>query len=185
MKRELWSLFDKGSISITTLDPDLYVQTMGQGRPPSLAAIERLPFAPKINIVLCPETVSGGDWLRTVDALVKHTFITDINLREPYGQPRIGDPFPLGREPDGEHFGMPFYDFKRRCSSANRQRVRVTYWDVHYVEVESVNLYANGRVSETYPITKGHSENGIVQDQGHFQKSGRVRDQWLYIKKAS
>lgn len=46
------------------------------------------------------------------------------------------------------------------------------------------NLYANGVISETYPITKGHDPvEGKVEDQGHFQKSGRVRDQWLNHKK--
>lgn len=53
----------------------------------------------------------------------------------------------------------------------------VTYWDVHYVEVESVNLYANGLVSETYPVTAGHHPTGFVLDQSHFGV-GRQSEQW-------
>ena len=50
--------------------------------------------------------------------------------------------------------------------------------DVHYVEVESVNLYANGRVSITYPITKGYDPSGVVFPQFTFP-GGRVHEQWL------
>lgn len=182
VRGDTWRLFDKGSISITTLDPDLYTATMGQGKPPNIREILGFAgFMPKVNIVLCPETVESGDWLRTVLEFARAGYDT-INLREPYGQPHIGDPFALqtSRRPDGEHFGMPYYLVNGRRGSA-----KVTYWDVHYVEVESVNLYANGRVSETYPITEGHSENGTVQDQGQFTKSGRVRDQWITLKEVS
>ena len=67
-----------------------------------------------------------------------------------------------------EVHGMPTYDIDG-CA--------VTYWDVHYVEVESVNLYATGRVSETYPITKGHASTGQVLEQSNFTH-GRHMRQW-------
>lgn len=171
-KPEEWALFDKGSISITTLDPELYRKTMGMGQPPNIRQLVRdTPFELKANVVLCPETVYTGDWFKTVTKMVD-AGIRRINLREPYGQPHLGTPF--NRDPDGEHLGMPFY----KVGDAT-----VTYWDVHYVEVESVNLYANGRVSETYPITKGHADDGKVEDQTKFNTAGRVREQW--VKKAS
>jgi hypothetical protein len=50
--------------------------------------------------------------------------------------------------------------------------------DVHYVEVESVNLYANGQVSITYPITKGYDPSGEVLPQYRFP-GGRIHEQWL------
>lgn len=65
--------------------------------------------------------------------------------------------------------GMPSYNYRG---------MSVTYWDVHYVEVESVNLYANGSVSITYPITKGYDPSGLVLDQSHFP-GGRIHEQWL------
>ena len=65
---------------------------------------------------------------------------------------------------------MPVYEYENS---------RITYWDVHYVEVESINLYANGKVSLTYPITKGRCDTtGEVLDQSFFRTSGRVRNQW-------
>lgn len=77
----------------------------------------------------------------------------------------------------GDQFGMPVYFLNRG--------LKVVYWDVHYVEVESVNLYANGVVSEDYPVTRGHDPvAGKVEDQSHFTKSGRVHEQWLTTKSA-
>ncbi|MFN7452488.1 MAG: radical SAM protein [Alphaproteobacteria bacterium] len=170
-----WRLYDKASISVTSTDPDIYRKTMGQGSPPDVAAIVRASVGMdiKANVVLCPETV-GKDLDRTLRTLAD-CGITRINLREPYGQPHVGNPY---ADQPVERFvlGMPSYV---------RHGVVVTYWDVHYCHVESVNLYANGRVSIEYPITKGHSESGVVLGQENFQASGRVRDQWVGISVGS
>lgn len=171
---ELWKWFDKGSISITTLDPELYKKTMGCGTPPDLKRILKITEGKnvKANIVLCPETVNTGDIFDTLDSLVELGF-TKINLREPYGQPEVGDPISDASIRVADVFGMPTYQYKGAL---------VTYWDVHYVEVESVNLYANGEVSTTYPVTKGHCPvTGDVKGQEYFHTSGRVRDQWIKI----
>lgn len=171
--KDLWALYDKGSVSVTSLDYGLYKDTMGQGQPANFSQIlEVAPFLPKVNVVLCPETcIDSDDLMQTIMGL-NGWGIERINLREPYGQPRIGDPMPrFGFEQIDTLLGMPVYEY---------QGTRITYWDVHYVEVESVNLYANGKVSITYPITKGHCDHtGNVKDQGHFPDSGRVRQQWL------
>jgi len=171
--KDLWALYDKGSVSVTSLDCGLYKDTMGQGRPANFSQIlEVAPFLPKVNVVLCPETcIDSDDLVHTIMGL-NGWGIERINLREPYGQPRIGDPMPrFGFEQIDTLLGMPVYEY---------QGTTVTYWDVHYVEVESVNLYANGKVSITYPITKGHCDHtGNVKDQSHFPDSGRVRKQWL------
>lgn len=165
---EVWRLYDKASVSVTSLNPELYRATMGHGSPPDIAAILALkPGMPvKLNVVLCPETVRSGDILRTLDALAD-AGVRTVNLREPYGQPHIGTPL---TNPVGERFGMPRYAWRG---------MDVTYWDVHYVEVESVNLYANGTVSETYPITRGHAPDGTVLGQEHWEASGRHTRQWL------
>ncbi len=179
---EDWKLFDKGSISITSFDPELYKKTMGCGSPPDLKSILavdcKLSRNLKINIVLCPEILGAAhncDLLKTLTTL--HGLgIRRVNLREPYGQPHIGDPLAqLGYEKTGERLGMPFY---------NLLGMDITYWDVHYVEVESINLYANGVVSLTYPVTQGYHPNlGKVQDQGHFLKAGRQQEQWIETPK--
>jgi hypothetical protein len=98
-----------------------------------------------------------------------------VNIREPYGQTHIGDPL-AGTQfaRAGTIYGMPIY---------NVYGMQVTYWDVHYVEVESVNLYANGNVSVTYPVTKGHDPVlGTVFDQSNFSQ-GRQFDQWKNKRK--
>lgn len=171
---DVMSLYHKGSISITTLDPGFYKQTMGSGAPPNIEAIlDKYPDIDlKVNIILCPEVIQDrADLLVTLFALDRLGF-KRVNLREPYGQAHIGDPLAKITKPFKETLGMPTY----RVGD-----MEVTYWDVHFVHVESVNLYAQGRVSIEYPITKGHDENGIVIDQSNWS-SGRHVEQWQSSK---
>jgi hypothetical protein len=174
--KDLWTLYDKVSISVTSLDPELYTQTMGMGTPPNLEKI--IAMGPtkelKLNVVLCPETVQTGDIFQTI-AKASDLGIKRINLREPYGQPCIGDPLKGILKSETSTYGMPTYKWGSTL---------VTYWDVHFVEVESINLYANGIVSTTYPVSKGHCpDTGKVLDQGHFNQSGRIIEQWNYKEK--
>lgn len=171
-----WYLFDNISVSIPSLHPVTYRQIMG-GRPPNIIKLlddirESNPDARiKANIVLCPENVLNHEILETI-AIMEFNGLTTINLREPYGQPHIGNILEKwGYIPSSYLYGMPQYMFNDAL---------VTYWDVHYVEVESVNLYASGKVSTTYPITLGYDDKlGKVEDQNNFKNSGRVREQWL------
>lgn len=168
-----WRRFDRASLSIHSLDPTIYQKMMGSGYPPHLGEIERLSdgMEVSINVVLGPENVDGRDLLRTLDTLAQWHFLRGVNLREPYGQPHVGDPLERwGFQPSGRRLGMPRYDY---------DGMDVTYWDVHYVEVESVNLYASGRLSEDYPITRGHDPLGDVRGQEHWTTSGRHQKQWL------
>jgi hypothetical protein len=169
----LWRLYDKASITICSFDPGIYRKMMGRGVPPNLKWIvdespRRMDL--KVNIVLGPENTSGGfnaDFYNTLDRC-DDAGITRVNLREPYGQPYVGNP--LSWLPaSGEHLGMPYYI---------HGGIQVTYWDVHYVEVESVNLYASGKVSVLYPISKGHDDvTGKVLPQSAFP-GGRIQEQW-------
>lgn len=169
----VYEMYDKASITLCSTDYTIYHAMMGAGVPPDVARILRahpsVDF--KVNVVLGPENAINGDIFRTLDYL-QDIGVPRVNLREPYGQPHVGNP--LAEYEDWEVdgiLGMPRYDYKLST-------MLVTYWDVHYVEVESVNLYASGRVSLTYPITKGHAESGVVLDQTHFP-GGRVREQWV------
>lgn len=163
-------LFDEISVSLPTLSPSTYEKIMG-GKMISISTLKMALSAVadfKVNIVLCPETV--GEIYETCE-LLSELGVKKINLREPYGQPHIGNPFSIWSE-DKSEFGMPVYHF-------NGGKTKVMYWDVHYVGVKSINLYASGRISYDYSVTKGHSERGEVLDQSHFTKSGRIREQWL------
>lgn len=171
-----WALLDKASISITSFDPEIYRKTMGRGSPPDLEEILNLSghLDIKVNVVLCPENVHSGDLFPTLVRLEGYG-IKRVNLREPYGQPRMGDPLARVLVQTGEIFGMPQY--------AMREMV-VTYWDVHFVEVESINLYANGLVSVTYPVSRGHDPSvGKVLDQSNFENSGRQNEQWKHKRR--
>lgn len=179
-EEEVWSLFDKASISVTSLNPQIYKKTMGGNRLPDVERInnfcKRNNIDLKVNIVLCPELAEYGDLGITIKKLAQMG-IERINLREPYGQPRIGDPlaFVGGMRPMPTVYGMQSYMY---------YNTRITYWDVHYVEVESVNLYANGNVSINYPVSSGHDPNvGIVLDQSNFNESGRQFPQRVNKKK--
>lgn len=166
---------DKVSVSVTSFDPDLYKQTMGQGTPPNLAEIKGYADLHKVdlklNTVLCPETVE-----LYVARTIEHASdlgIKRINFREPYGQAHIGDPFAALLIPNKTVFGNPCYEIAG---------VECTYWDVNYTQVESVNLYADGKISLDYPVTRGHSdEHGDVKDQSFFEQ-GRQRSQWIGTK---
>lgn len=187
-RSNVWELFNKVSISITSFDPELYRKTMGLGAPPDIESIlaassEEVQTSFKVNVVLCPETLTtpgegyDSDFFRTLHVL-KLMNIPRINVREPYGQPHIGDPMAdvFGWTSERDVFGMPSY----RIGPVTW----ATYWDVHYVEVESINLYANGVVSETYPVTKGyHPKLGKVEGQEHFDMSGRQQVQWVKTPK--
>ena len=169
---ELWQYYDKGSISLTSFNKEIYKKTMGCGAPPNIRRILEINEGKniKVNIVLCPEILENGDLFDTIYRL-ERLGIQTINVREPYGQPHIGNPLKDLSEVESK-FGMPTYGLLKSFTT-------VTYWDVHYVEVESVNLYANGEVSTTYPVSKGHCPTtGKVLDQSHFKTSGRICAQW-------
>ena len=159
-------MFDRISVSITSLDPDIYRTTMGSGRPPT-RAITDTDADLKVNIVLCPE-ILGVDLWNTLEIL-RLWGVRRVNLREPYGQAFVGDPIGtlLPRNPDV--LGNASYQMGD---------MEVVYWDVHSTHVSSVNLYANGNVSTEYSVTKGHAATGTVLDQSHFT-SGRHRPQWV------
>jgi len=167
--KELFGIWDKASITVCSLDSAINERMMGNGKLPQLRTILRdhPTMDIKINIVLGPENVDGGDLFRTLAGL-SDMGVKRVNIREPYGQPHVGNPMDADLFA-GHKLGMPVYRWRS---------MEVTYWDVHYVEVESVNLYATGRISITYPITQDCADGGEVHEQSFFP-GGRIREQWL------
>lgn len=166
--------YDKFSVTVCSLtNTDVNERMMGGPAPDMVEIISATRRAGidlqdiKVNIVLGPENI---DELGSTIIEFAHLGIRRVNVREPYGQPRVGFErvcLTWGK-PDHYVYGQPTWRI---------MGTEVTYWDVHYCEVESVNLYANGRVSEDYPITRGHDPSGQVLSQIHFP-GGRIRDQW-------
>jgi pyruvate-formate lyase-activating enzyme len=174
-RQDLFGQYDKASITVCSTNADVYRAMMGRGIPPNLKRIlhDNPTMDIRINIVLGPENVANGDIFRTLDYCAD-LGVTRVNLREPYGQPHIGDPMPRDLW-SVDKLGMPVYHWRG---------VSVMYWDVHFVEVESINLYANGNISADYPITRGHDVTGEVREQSQFP-GGRIREQWLGSKSQS
>ena len=131
LKYELLRLFDRGSVHCTTFSKELYLKTMGAGHPPNLKKIVRLSSWPvRLEIVLCPE-VRLGQLFKDIDHAIG-CGVQDINLREPYGQPHIGDPLDGVAFRRATGFGMPQYTI---------HGTPVTYWDTRKVlGLSSVNL---------------------------------------------
>jgi len=187
------SLYDKASVSVTSFDPDLYKQTMGIGSPPNLEILSQLFPDLKLNIVLCPE-VKWDDIFKTI-CLANIHGIKRINLRQPYGQPHIQNPilydsvqslttrsYPrllIAKENIYPYSNIYVYDNPVYYYEKNDIRTEVIYWDVHWTKVSSINLYASGKISEDYSVTKGCGPNGKVLDQSNFQH-GRQIKQWNY-----
>lgn len=173
--------FDKLSISITSFDPDIYKATMGCGSPPDLSKLLGYLTTQdvKINIVLCPEIYNNDsanwydtDLSETLFYLSTFSQVKRVNVRRAYGQPALQNPF-NGFQPECYTLGNPTYRI---------YGLQITLWDVHYTEVESVNLYANGIVSTTYPVTAGHHPTGEVKGPEQFKTWGRKNEQWLRYK---
>jgi organic radical activating enzyme len=164
--RDVFDLYESASVTICSLDKATNEAMMG-GPPSDLPRIllNHPKLDLKVNVVLGPENRTRiEDLLSQLAGLG----VRRVNLREPYGQPHVGNPLQYCAE-SRRQLGMPTYNWRG---------MHVTYWDVHYCHVESVNLYANGRVSIDYPITRGCSDAGTVQPQSDFP-GGRVRMQWL------
>lgn len=167
-----WNLFDKGSVSFCSTNPETYRAMMGCGDPPDIPQLLRDTASwenLKINIILGPEN-TGENYMDLVTTLadLSDMGVRKVNLREPYGQPHVGNPYGAVM-PQGTHFGMPLYHLSE---------MEITYWDVHYVEVDSLNLYASGRMDSHYSVSQGHADTGEVHDQSYWSKAGRHVKQW-------
>lgn len=154
------SAYDEGSLSITSFDPELYRATMGGEVPDVVDCLRRMSHL-MLYMCLTPHTTISihQDIVTACDLGFQK-----INLRELYGQPNVGNP--LHNHPSykytGEFLGNPQYRHIAFDSI-------ITYWDVHYTECTSLNLYANGRVSRTYSVTAGHDPSvGEVKPQLEF-----------------
>lgn len=167
--RTSWNSYDKASISLPSFDQAIYEKMMGSNIVPDLETIiSETSKAIKVNVVLSPFLTDLHETLDRLDDLG----VLTVNLREPYGQPHVGDPLAkMWRIAVKTVHGMPTYRWRSML---------VTYWDVHYCHVESVNLYANGRISLDYPITRGYDDQGNVIPQEQWgPEHKRHVEQWV------
>ena len=170
-----WLCFDSASISFASFNKDINYKMMGG----DVIDIEKIynvtPFDFKINIVLSSYNCND-DLIETIQKLNK-IGIKKINLREPYGQPNMQNV--LYQLFDKHNIVWDTEKSILGNKIANINGTQVCYWDVHYTEVQSINLYASGRISYDYCITLGHSDNGKVYNQNEFLSEGRKFPQWV------
>lgn len=172
---DIWNLFNFASITFCSFDKEVNKKMMG-GEPVDIKKIiTNTNFDFRINILLSTFNIIPNDLMLTIDKLIDYG-TKKINLREPYGQPNLRLLLNNFLNKNNLKFTHKILGndafFYRDCE--------ICYWDVHFTEVESINLYANGKVSDDYPITKGHDESGIVLAQDNFNFEGRKYQQWLY-----
>lgn len=164
-------VIDWGSITVCSTDYAINMEMMG-GPPPDLGELSLFTHLEnfKINCVLGVGNSHILNGIELVNLANKYG-IKKINLREPYGQAHIGHRF-MPDKLSGHILqdSVPYWLL---------DGVEVYYWDVHIVAVRSINLYANGRISTDYPITKGHISTGIVQSQDNFEGHQRRQKQWI------
>lgn len=166
--------YDNGSVTVCSPYYHINLKMMG-GPPPDFGELSLHADLTKwnINTVLGPENANKTSIEGLIDIGLKYG-LAWINLREPYGQAHIGDMFLWATfgEPHGYKLQdtVPYWEF---------DGMQLCYWDVHFVGVRSINLYANGRISEDYSITKGHTVGGVVKEQHNFDGHKRRNAQWL------
>lgn len=145
-------LYDLVTLTFCSFDREIHAAMMGRADATDVQLFvdELEPERLKVDIPLGRKN-AGDDLERTLVTLAAMG-IRRVNLRELYGQPHVSDPLSDREhfEPCGEIYGCPRYAIE----GLTRPMV-VTYWDVHYVRVGSINLFANGHVSKEYAVTKG------------------------------
>jgi len=172
---EIWNLFNFASITFCSFDENINQKMMG-GKPVNInEIIKQTKFDFRINILLSSCNIINNDLMITIDKLID-AGTKKINLREPYGQPNM-------RLLLNNFMNQNNLKFTHKILGNDAliyKGCEICYWDVHYTEVESINLYANGKVSDDYPITRGHDISGAVFSQNHWKFEGRKYQQWLY-----
>lgn len=159
-----WECYDEASLHICSFDPMIYNYMMGRGAIPNVQEIMNMSEHMKdvrLSITLSNAN-KGGD--------LYHSFrraqimgIKRVILVEPWGQPHIGDPFAGKLDPTDTYLGMPVYTI---------MDVSVLYWDLASSEANSVNLFADGKVTVEYPIVD-------VSKYTFLKEERRKWEQWM------
>jgi hypothetical protein len=163
--------YDQVSVTFCSFDRQIHQAMMGAAAPADLAMITGKIDPGKLWVNVPLGRRNTGEDLKQTLLLLLHMGILRVNLRELYGQPHIGNP--LNNSANfvrcGEIYGAPRYIY----GPAVRPMI-VTYWDVHYVRVGSINLFANGHVSKEYAVTKAVDfDRGPVVAQPEDRSAGK------------
>jgi molybdenum cofactor biosynthesis enzyme MoaA len=141
-KMAVLNQYDRVSISLPSFDSTVYEQMTGSRRVPDLAAILKAARVPiKLSCVLDQPNISQlGSFLARCHTLGVHR----IALRRLYGDRRHWE-LPHELRLNGNYRDNPVYEY---------QGMEVTYWDFERTSSTSLNLFADGTISEEYLLTK-------------------------------
>lgn len=144
--------YDRVSLSFPSFNPVTYRQMMGVSNPPDLEAILSAAAIPvKLSCVLdfhnLPEL---PDYLRRCQDLGVRRLV----FRKLYGDESfwstLVDPQELGLQPSGVYRSNPIFAFGN---------MEVTLWDFKHCESTSINLFADGTISQEYTLANAPLTN--------------------------
>ncbi|MCP4536282.1 MAG: radical SAM protein [Chloroflexi bacterium] len=144
-KMDVLNLYDRVSLSFPSFDPDTYEQMTGSRRVPDLAAIVRAArILIKVSYIVNEHNMGQID-----DFMIRcHEIgIRRLVFRQLYGDLRQWNILPA-LTPTGTYRGNPVYDY---------DSMEITYWNFFHMSSTSLNLFANGTISDQYLLTKANS----------------------------
>jgi molybdenum cofactor biosynthesis enzyme MoaA len=141
-KMAAFNLYDRVALSLPSFTSGVYEKMTGATRVPDLAAIMRKARGPvKVSCVLDEHNVAQLDvFLDRCHALG----VRRVVLRQLYGDTRQWR-LPTQLEWIGTYRNNPVYDYAE---------MEVTYWRFDSTSSRSLNLFADGTISDAYLLTK-------------------------------
>jgi molybdenum cofactor biosynthesis enzyme MoaA len=145
-KIDVLNLYDRVSLSFPSFDPDTYERMTGSRRVPDLAAIVQASRIPvKVSCVVNEHNIEQID-----DFLIRccEIGIRRLVLRQLYGDMHHWA-ISTALTPTGIYRGNPVYDY---------DGMEITYWNFDHTSSTSLNLFADGTISDEYLLTGAKAE---------------------------
>jgi MoaA/NifB/PqqE/SkfB family radical SAM enzyme len=145
-KIDVLNRYDRVSLSIPSLDPQIYRRMMGVTTMPDLDAIlEHIQVPVKIS---CPVGSDNGPTTARFLASCRDAGVARVVLRKLMGERRPWSALipwtELGLEHRGSYRHNPVYVY---------EGMEVTLWDFQASRCRSLNLFASGDISDAYLLT--------------------------------
>lgn len=146
-KMDVFNQYDRATLSLPSFQPEVYYQMMGVRNPPNLAEImPRVRIPLKVSCLVDEHNGPGlFDFLQTCQQMG----VRRVVLRKLFGDFSTGaawlDAILPAMQPGEAYRGNPVYLFAG---------MEVTFWDFAASQSRSINLFANGALSEHYLLTE-------------------------------
>jgi len=140
-KIDTFNMYDRATVSLPSFDTGVYQKVMGRGRPIDLRQLLQQATIPvKISTVITEHNIATmTDFLNQLSDLGIHR----VALRHLFEDDRRWNLFD-DIEPVSYYRNNPVYLYRG---------MQVTYWHFDTTESRSINLFANGTISDKYLLT--------------------------------